>query len=165
MTFSSTSTFGFARTRNGITIAGLMATMLGVASLTGCASGNAREQAQLAVLAEPVVILDSGSANSTAFTEVGHHVFNDVNQFPEGYIPPVGVDFETQSLLIVALGPQPSGSGLTIGAIQREGARLVVSGSSYGPSGASVSDGATDWPYAWALINRADGSWVDVAID
>lgn len=137
--------------------------------LTGCKSGGdgKKDGAADVTLAEPVEIVESKSGNSSALEAIGVMLVKTQAEYDalgDADIHP-GVDFETQDLVIAALGEQPTGGySIEITAIQQEGDMLFVEGKASKPGDAAVTQALT-YPYAAAVIANTDATIVVPDID
>ncbi len=148
------------------------AACLAVLTLTGCQAGDASEGDQprkLEAIAEPVDLLRRGRGDDPAFAVAETYLYQSAADLPADVatIHALGVDFETEDLIVVALGEQPTaGFGVTIQQAALEGDALVVYGRSFSaPDGDSVVPQVLTYPYAYAVIPNTDSTRVYAVIE
>ena len=146
--------------------AGWMGLML--ALQVGCASPSLVVQDTLG-LTESVTIQRQQSGSDSNLTSAGQWLVNcqvQLDTFNSSEIARLEVDFDTESLVLITLGEQPtSGYWVEImGASQLED-RLYVQGVANRPSEGAVTAQDLTYPYGAAVISKTDAGLLHPEIE
>ncbi|MEM9346310.1 MAG: protease complex subunit PrcB family protein [Planctomycetota bacterium] len=136
--------------------------------LTGCKS-DGDENAGATSLAQPVTILERVSGDSAALKDLGSYHIETQAQFDalgDAEIFPGEVDFDTNDLVIVALGERSTGGfAVKINSIQLSGGELAITGEATKPAETDAVTQALTYPYSAVLIPNTSADVVVPYID
>ena len=135
---------------------GLHAALALLLALSGCASG--RHGSAVTGPTDPVRLLRSAKGDDPANGTLGAWLIKSdeqLDQIGSGELARLQVDFAEESLIVVALGEQPtSGYSLRITGVSRAGDDLFVQGVSTRPAEGDETLATQTCPYAAAVIAR-----------
>ncbi|WP_428387870.1 protease complex subunit PrcB family protein [Mucisphaera sp.] len=137
---------------------------LSLTAATGCALFNKDQTTQASAaeaaidLAKPLGILETVRGDSEEFPDPGLFVINDpadLNGYDNSPLADLAVDFNSQSIIVLALGQQPTGGyWASIDAIQREGTEVVVQGKANRPAADQMVSQVISHPFAAAVVPK-----------
>ena len=125
------------------------ATLLGACGLTP--PGNPGKT-------RPVTILSHVDGSDTGFSDAGVQLINSADELQargSGMLNAVAVDFRDQSMIVLALGEQPTtGWAARITGVQRAGNAIYVQGTAYSPGENDVVGQSLTYPVAAVIVPK-----------
>ncbi|MEQ9454960.1 MAG: protease complex subunit PrcB family protein [Phycisphaeraceae bacterium] len=136
-----------------------------IATLPGCGilqKGDTNSASSTTVpytqLARPIGIVDGTAGESEAFPDPGVLLINHPADLPGYNTSPLAnldVNFDNQSIIVLALGQQPTGGyWASIDALQLEGADLVVQGRANRPGDGQMVSQVISHPFSAVVVPK-----------
>lgn len=133
----------------------LMMLVLAIGTLTACQSGETVESTEMAT---PIPILRGTEGSETSLRYMGAWLIQsraDLNTIGSPTLSALDVDFDNESLMLLAMGEQPSaGYRIQITGISKVGDELFVSGIANVPDASMMNAQMLTCPYAAAVIPK-----------
>ncbi len=130
--------------------------------LVGCQSG-------IGGRTTPVPILHHSQADDAGFQHATVELINswdELNAMGSTALNDIQVDFDSQSLVVLALGEQTTGGWFAqITGVQERGSELYVQGFAYPPSGDAVTTQAMSYPIAATIIPKSKATMIHPEIE
>ena len=144
--------------RSGFKLCALFAAGL----LVGCQTG-------IGGRTTPVPILHHAQADDAGFQYATVELINswdELNAMGSSALNDIQIDFDTQSLVVLALGEQTTGGWYAqITGVQQRGSELFVQGFAYPPAGDAATTQAMSYPIAATIIPKSKATMIHPEIE
>lgn len=138
---------------------------LGMVVLAGCASQqNAQKQAEQVLGVQPIALVSRTAGDSATLTEPKVCLINDAKTLEatkSAELAALKVDFETQSLIVLALGECPTGGYWAhIQSVQTLGDQVIVQSLANQPGEGEKVTQAVTHPFEAVVVHKVNGTAV-----
>jgi hypothetical protein len=129
------------------------------AMMTGCKKDEGRASAKPG-RTQPISILQQVHGNDPALRDAERFLFNSteqINTVGAAELAKINVDFDKQSLIVLASGERPTGGyWVHITGVQRQGDKLFIQGTANRPAADQQVAQAMSYPFAAVVVPKVE---------